>query len=67
MATCIVIAVISAAASMFGSWNDKKQIAKSLSIVLKSKEGYEINHPSEQLKGYIDQLKAFVAEMGESP
>jgi hypothetical protein len=67
MMTCIAIAIISAVASIFGAWNDKKQIAKSLAIVLKSKEGYQLDHPSPELARYIDELKAFVAQMGESP
>ena len=67
MMTCIAIAIISAAASIFGVWHDKKQIASSLAIVLKSKEGYQLEHPSPELARYINELKAFVTQMGEGP
>ena len=67
MATCIAIAIVSAAATIFGTWYEKKEIANAMAIVLKSKEGYELQHPSAELKGYITMLQAFVRQMGENP
>jgi hypothetical protein len=67
MATCIAIAIISAVASIFGTWYERKRIANAMAIVLKSKEAYQLEHPSPELERYIGMLKEFVRQMGEDP
>lgn len=43
---------------------ETKDAAKALGTVLKSKEAYNLLHPSEEIKTHIDLLKNFLAEMG---
>jgi hypothetical protein len=67
MATCIAIAIISAFATIFSTWYERKQIAEAMAIVLRSKEAYQLEHPSPELERYIGMLKEFVLQMGENP
>jgi hypothetical protein len=59
MASCIAIALIAAAGNVFSAWYEKKQLAQAISIVLRSKEAYQLEHPSPELERYINQLKSF--------
>ena len=38
-----------------------------MAIVLRSKEGYALEHQSPELTRYINMLKDFVRQMGENP
>ena len=41
-----------------------REAAKSLGTVLKSKEAYNLRHPSEEIQTHINLLKDFLSEMG---
>jgi hypothetical protein len=41
-----------------------KDAANALAAVLKSKEAYNLRHPSDEIQAHIDLLKTFLATMG---
>lgn len=41
-----------------------KDAANALAAVLKSKEAYNLRHPSDEIQAHIDLLKPFLATMG---